>query len=128
MKPEARDYLDKARRCLQNARTIASAEVYDVAAREAYLAAFHAAEAYIFEQTGRAAKTHRGVRNQFGRLARDEPRIPRELVAILREGYELKTTSDYGIGYAAQTISAADANSAIDTAKRFVDSIAALLD
>jgi uncharacterized protein (UPF0332 family) len=127
MKPEAADYIEKARRCLQKARTIAAAGVPDVAAREAYLAAFHAAEAVIFEETGRAAKTHRGVRNQFSRLARDEPRIAREFVAFLREGYELKTTADYGIGYADQTISATDANSAINTAARFVDCIAALL-
>jgi uncharacterized protein (UPF0332 family) len=48
-----------------------------IAAREAYLAVFHAAEAYIFEQTGKAAKTHRGVRSEFARLAKAEPRIGR---------------------------------------------------
>lgn len=127
MKPEAADYLEKARHCLRNARKIAEAEIPDVAAREAYLAAFHAAEAYIFEHTGRAAKTHRGVRNQFGRLALQEPRIAREFPAFLRVGYELKAAADYGIGATAHTISEAEANSAIDMAARFIGCIEALL-
>lgn len=127
MKPEAADYLEKARRVLRDAKTIAEAEIPDVAAREAYLAAFHAAEAYIFECTGRAAKTHRGVRNQFGRLALQEPRIAREFPAFLHIGYELKVTDDYGIGAAAQTISGAEANSAIAAAGRFIACISALL-
>jgi predicted nucleotidyltransferase len=65
----------KARHCLAGARRIAAAEVPDVVAREAHLAAHHAAEAYIFEQTGRAAKTDRGARSQLNRLAQREPRI-----------------------------------------------------
>ena len=39
---------------------------------EAYLAVFHGAEAYIFEHTGKVAKTHRGVRSEFTRP--DRPR------------------------------------------------------
>jgi hypothetical protein len=38
-----------------------------IAALEAYLAVFHAAEANIFEHTGKVAKTHRGVRSEFTR-------------------------------------------------------------
>jgi hypothetical protein len=60
MKSEAADYLGKANHCLAGARRIATAEVPDVAAREAYLAVFHAAEAYIFEQTGKAVKSIAG--------------------------------------------------------------------
>ncbi|HJU16296.1 MAG TPA: HEPN domain-containing protein [Stellaceae bacterium] len=127
MKPETADYLEKARRCLQNAIKISEAEVFDVAAREAYLAAYHAAEAYIFGQTGKAAKTHHGVRSRFSRLARQEPRIAEEFSAFLRIGYDLKVTADYSIGSAAQTISEADASSAIDTATRFIECITALL-
>jgi uncharacterized protein (UPF0332 family) len=55
VKPETADYLDKAQHCLAGAKTIAAAGLPDVAAREAYLAAYHAAEAYIFECTGKAA-------------------------------------------------------------------------
>ena len=70
MKAETADYLVKARATLADAEQIAALPLPHVAAREAYYAAYHAAEAYIFEQTGKAATTHRGVRSEFGRLAR----------------------------------------------------------
>ena len=56
MRSEAADHLGKAHHYLAGARRIAAAEVPDVAAREAYLAVYHAAEAYIFEQTGKAGR------------------------------------------------------------------------
>jgi uncharacterized protein (UPF0332 family) len=70
VKPEGADYLEKARHCLLGAKTIAAAGISDVAAREAYFAAFHAAEGYVFECTDKAVKTHRGVRSLFNRLGR----------------------------------------------------------
>jgi uncharacterized protein (UPF0332 family) len=70
MKAEAADYLTKARATLADARRIAAVLLPHVAAREAYLAVFHAAQAYIFERTGKVAKTHRGVRSEFTRLSR----------------------------------------------------------
>jgi len=127
VKPETENYLDKARHCLNGAKTVAGGGLPDIAAREAYLAAFHAAEAYIFEHTDKAAKTHRGVRSQFSRLAQREPAIAREFLTFLAEGFEFKTIADYGIGPAIDTISTEDAVSAIDTAGRLIDIIAELL-
>ena len=127
MRIEAADYLSKARQCLVEARGIAAAGFPGVAAREAYLAAFHAAEAYIFKHTGKAAKTHRGVRTQFTRLAQREPRIEAELPAFLRESYEFKAVADYAVGPAIDTVSAAEAASAIATAEQFVARIAEVL-
>ena len=66
MREEATLYLERARWHLANARTIAAVGIPEVAAREAYYAAFHAAEAYIFELTGKIAKTHKGVHGEFG--------------------------------------------------------------
>lgn len=68
MKPETAELFAKAKECLNDAnrfRGISSR----IAGREAYLAAFHAAQALIYERTSRIAKTHRGVRIQFSRLA-----------------------------------------------------------
>jgi uncharacterized protein (UPF0332 family) len=62
VKPETADCLAKARQCLHGAKQIMTLPLPQVAAREAYLAAYHAAEGYIFEQTGRTVKTHRGLR------------------------------------------------------------------
>jgi PIN domain nuclease of toxin-antitoxin system len=64
MKAETADYLVKARSTLPDAQKIAALPLPHVAAREAYLAAFHAAEAYIFEQSGKVAKRRRGVRSK----------------------------------------------------------------
>lgn len=72
-------------------------EMADEAGRTAYLAAFHAAHAIIFERTGRTPKTHRGVRTQFGALARAEASIDISLRQFLTDGYDLKTIADYEI-------------------------------
>ena len=68
MKPETGKFLDKARGDLADAKKIVAIELANVAARSAYYAAFHAAEAFIFERTGKVAKTHSGVRSEFARL------------------------------------------------------------
>jgi uncharacterized protein (UPF0332 family) len=127
VKPEAADYLDKARHCLVGAGTIAEAGLPDVAAREAYLAAYHAAEAYIFERTDKAAKTHRGLGRQFNRLAQRESGIESDFLTFLAKGFEFKTIADYGIGPAIDAVSPDDAASAIETVGRFVNAIAELL-
>lgn len=127
MKSETGNHLRKARQFLADARSIAGISLHHIAAREAYLAAFHAAEAYIFERTGIAVKTHRGLRVMFSRLAKSEPRIAQEYVAFLARGYELKSIVDYDSSRTSPPISAERANSAIDTAGRFVDAIDNLL-
>jgi uncharacterized protein (UPF0332 family) len=35
------------------------------AGRNAYLAGFHAAQAFLFDSTGKAFKSHRGVQREF---------------------------------------------------------------
>ncbi len=97
MTPEAARYLAKAHQALGEARQIAAIQLAPVAARCAYYTAFHAAEALIFERTGRVGKTHSGVRSEFARLARDEPRIAPDARAFLARAYEFKEVSDYGL-------------------------------
>ena len=104
MKPETADCLTKARECLDGATQIAGCRCPQVAAREAHLATFHAAEAYIFEQIGRTVKTHRGLRTTLSRLARNEPRITQEYLTFLARAYELKSIADYSVGPAARPI------------------------
>jgi uncharacterized protein (UPF0332 family) len=123
--PEAARFLDKARQCL------ADAELYlplapRISGREAYLAAFHAAAALLYERTGTITRTHRGLRAQFARIARDEPRIDQSLSEFLGRAYELKSLADYGTG-AEASISVATASAAVATATRFVDCIGNLI-
>jgi uncharacterized protein (UPF0332 family) len=96
----------------------------DEAGRTAYLAAFHAAQALIFERTKRTPKTHRGVRTQFSTLVREETSIDISLRRFLTDGYDLKTVADYEVGPEA-VVSIDDAKAAIETSGRFVAGIAA---
>ena len=125
MTPEAAQFLEKSRDDLNDARKIASIGLAHVAARSAYYAAFHAAEALIIERTGKVAKTHSGVRTEFARLLKDTS-TDRELMVFLAQAYELKSLADYGTGSEA-AISSTTADAAIQTAARFVDYVATLL-
>lgn len=127
MKAETADYLAKARSTLADAEKIAAMALPHIAAREAYLAVFHAAEAYIFEQTGKVAKTHRGVRSEFARLARAEPRIGRDLVTFIGTAYQFKARADYAVGSTATPITSAEATAAIATTARFIDTVTQVL-
>jgi uncharacterized protein (UPF0332 family) len=124
--PEAQAHFDKARQCLTRARIILVAGVGEDAGRNAYLAAFHAAQALIAERTGKDAKTHRGVHTQFARMTRNEPRLGRELRQFLAHAYDIKSIADYGVG-ADTDVPLDRAGAAIDTAEEFVNQVAALL-
>ena len=93
MTPEAARYLDKARQCLADA-VLYQPLVPRIAGREAYLAAFHAAEALIYERTGKISKTHRGLRAQFACITRGDSRVDRVLSEFLGQAYELKSLAD----------------------------------
>jgi len=124
--PEAKDYLDKARDDLDDARKIAGIPLAKVAARSAYYAAFHAAEAFIIERSGKVAKTHSGVRTEFARLLKDTPGAERALLTFLAQAYKYKEIVDYGVGYGV-VVTDAEANDAIDAAARFIERVTALL-
>ena len=70
MTPEAARFLQNADKHLERGHTMLGVQLHDDAARAAYLAAFHAAQAVIFERTGRVVKTHRGVQSEFLRLTK----------------------------------------------------------
>jgi uncharacterized protein (UPF0332 family) len=126
VKPETADYLDRAREDLSDAHQIAGINLAKVAARSAYYAAFHAAEALIFEKTGHAVKTHRGVRIEFARLTKDDPGMPESMAGFLAQAYQYKEISDYGTG-TVETVTLADATAVIASAAEFVRWIEAAL-
>jgi uncharacterized protein (UPF0332 family) len=125
VKPEAADYLRKARVDLDEADKIAAIGLANVAGRSAYYAAFHTAEALIMERTGKVAVSHKGVRVEFARLAKDDPAL-REFTAFLARAYDLKTLADYSVSPQVQ-VSTADAQEAIATAARFLACVTDLL-
>jgi uncharacterized protein (UPF0332 family) len=73
------------------------------------------------------AKTHRGVRSEFSRLAKGEPRIGRDLITFLAAAYQFKTRADYAVGSSAAPITPTEATAAIATTTRFIDTITQVL-
>lgn len=126
MKPETLRFLAKARRCLNHATIILTVELGDDAGRAAYLAGFHAAQALIWERTGREAATHRGVRTEFARLTRDDPTFDPAFRPFLARMYDLKTVADYATEPDA-TISVEEAAEAAQLAEAFVALIERIL-
>lgn len=99
MTPESAAFLQKAREFLSKAQELSEAHHWpDEAGRTAYLAAFHAAQAFIFETHSRVFKTHTGVHAEFARLVKDDPRVDDELRAFLGLAYEFKAIADYETG------------------------------
>jgi uncharacterized protein (UPF0332 family) len=127
LKPETEDFLERAREDLADARKIAAIPLPKIAARCAYFVAFHAAEAFIYELTGKIVKTHSGVRSEFSRLRKDFPGAEEWLSKFLAEAYVYKEISDYPSGKRVAA-SGAETDEAIETAARFVDRIAELLE
>jgi uncharacterized protein (UPF0332 family) len=125
VKPESEDYLDQAREDLDDAKKVIGIPLPKIAARCAYYAAFHAAEAFIYERTDRVAKTHSGVRSEFSRVLSETPGKEEFLTTFLARAYEFKEISDYGKGKRSVTV--ADARDAINAAVRFVDRVVAML-
>ncbi|PPQ36468.1 hypothetical protein [Rhodopila globiformis] len=68
MKPETASYLDKAHTLLAEAEAILGIHLHEAAGRTV----FHAAQALIFEKTGRTPKTHSGGHRNRKTLCRPD--------------------------------------------------------
>lgn len=126
MTPEAQRSLEKAGNCLTIARAELAINLGSEAGRNAYLAAFHAARAFIFERTGKVVKRHESVHREFHRLAKDEPAIDKSFLPFLSQGYNMKAIADYDTP-PGSFVSFEEAAAAIETASRFVDCIRRVL-
>lgn len=126
MTPAAAAFLVQAHRLIDRAERMLVADLNEDAARTAYLACFHVAQAYIFERTDRVAKTHHGVQTEFFRLTREDRRSHVDLRRFLSQAYEFKSIADYHTGEEAIT-SAGDARDAVATATSFVSHFEALV-
>ncbi len=126
MTPETVGYLGKAREFLAKAQDMLADDWPDEAARAAYLAGFHAAQALILVRTGKVTKSHSGLRSTFARLTKDEPRIDRRFTRFLARAYAFKEIADYGVGPQA-VVTAAEAQEMLDTAAQLIDRLAQIL-
>jgi uncharacterized protein (UPF0332 family) len=124
--PEEHRFVEKAQRLLANADVMLGAGLSEDAARAAYLAGFHAAQAVIFRHTGKASKTHHGVQREFLRLTKDAPGLDPDVRAFLSRAYNLKAIADYETG-PNSTISIERARDAVSKGKVFVAALVGLL-
>ena len=127
MKPESAAFLKKSREFLAKAQAMLVGLFPDEAGRAAYLAGLYAARAFIFETTGEITKRHKRAWTEFARLTKDDPRFDRELRAFLGRTYNLKKLADYETGPDSE-VSSDRATEAINTAHRFVDVVAGVLE
>ena len=123
--PGSRRFIKKAREDLAEARLIATLPLAKAAARSAYYATFHAAEALITERTGKIAKTHSGVRSEFSRLLKASG-LALDLLPTLAAGYRFEEISDYGLA-PTDNVTPEDATEMIGAAARFIDVVETLL-
>jgi uncharacterized protein (UPF0332 family) len=123
--PEASRFLAKARKLLEHAATMLSVSLNEDAGRTAYLAGYHAAQAFIFDTTQKVFKSHKGVQTEFLRLTKDDPRFAADQRVFLSQTYNLKAIADYETGPGSE-ISAERAARAVDAGKQFVELIANL--
>jgi uncharacterized protein (UPF0332 family) len=119
------DYIAFAERKLADAERIFAIGLYEVAAREAYLAAMNAARGLILLETGKTTKSHKGVRSQLWKLIHDGIPFDRRLAKFLVAGFEIKVTTDYvNVG---EMTSDATAD-ALSTARSFLNAAKALIE
>jgi uncharacterized protein (UPF0332 family) len=121
--PEAARYLEKAEKCISDAKISLGVGLNNDAGRGAYLAAFHAAQAFIFERTGKVAKTHRGVHVEFARLSPIGLALGDNLRTFLQRAYNLKAVADYETGPDSE-LSPERAAAAIEDARTFLTTVA----
>jgi uncharacterized protein (UPF0332 family) len=126
VKEQTGAFLDKSRELLDEANAILSINLHEAAARAAYMPGFHAAQAFIFESSGRIYKTHSGVQGEFARLVKDDARVDDQIRAFLGRSYNLKSIADYQTGPGSH-ISAESAREAINAARRFIECVAGLV-
>ena len=126
VKPETALFLEKSHELLERADTMMGVGLTDDAGRAAYLAGLHAAQAFIFETTGRVFKKHSGVQREFSRQVKDDPRVDTSLRTFLFRTYQLKAIADYLTGPGSH-VSAETARDAIRTARQLVECVAGLL-
>jgi uncharacterized protein (UPF0332 family) len=117
--PETGYFLEKADKLLAEAESVLSINLNDAAGRTAYLAGFHAAQAFICERTGKSVKTHKGVHGELYRLTKDDPDLDPDLRNFLSLTYNLKAIADYEIEPGTE-VSAERATLAIEGARRFL--------
>jgi uncharacterized protein (UPF0332 family) len=93
----ARDEIDRARVCLEEAKTLRAAGFSYGAASRSYYAVFHAARALLFS-VGIETKTHRAVASLFGEHFVKTGKISTEMGRLVSRMQRDREDADYETG------------------------------
>ena len=118
MNTEAERLFAFAQKKLTAAEKVLTIDIYEVAGREAYLAALAAARAIIVNSGKKSSKTHDGARTVFAALIREGLAFDNQLAKFLADGFEIKSSADYADG---APVERQDAEDAIHTAHKFLE-------
>ncbi len=119
MNPIANRLMMKAQKLLANATKALEVGLNEDAGRNAYLAGYHAARAFLYETEGKLFKTHNGLQAEFSRVVRDDPRFLPEARVFLSQAFNLKKIADYEEGADAE-ITPERAAAAIEKGAKFI--------
>ncbi len=114
-------------RKLQHAQRMIELDLPEDAARTAYIACFHLAQAVVFERSGKIAKTHKGVHAAFYLQTGENAEVDQDLRSFLGRSYRYKYAADYAVGIEEET-TLDTAVRAVDMALRFFAHFAKLLE
>jgi uncharacterized protein (UPF0332 family) len=122
VKPESTRHLDKVRQALEQACSVAGIERAEAAGRAAYLAAFQAAQALIFERSRQDAQSASWRSCSILQASKDIQELGADPSRFLSRAYDFQAVADYEIGPDA-TVPPAEATAATEAAEYFVDPI-----
>jgi uncharacterized protein (UPF0332 family) len=118
MSPECTDYFGIADTILDRAERAFLAEIYETAARDAYISVLNAARAVIFEKCEIAVKTHTGARTKLFELIHSGLPFDYDVANFMNDGFNTKQGVDYGDG--PWFVDRATAQSYIERARAFI--------
>ncbi len=95
---EILEYIEKAERFLNTAKTAFSLSDYDSCVSRIYYAMFFIAEAVLLTKN-LTPSSHKGVLSLFGENFIKNGVFSREIGKILTEAYDKRIVGDYGIGF-----------------------------
>jgi len=123
MKKATAKLFEKAERSIQSAERELKAGDVDTSVSRAYYAMFYVAEALLFEK-GLAFKKHSAVHAAFGEHFAKTGELDTKYHHWLREAFEKRITSDYGIESSVTTGDAAamiqQSNEFLETARQYL--------
>lgn len=122
MSPRSREFFDRARARLEDARTTLEHGLHEIAVGAAYYAMLYAARAALSERDLHA-KTHSGTWSLVRQTLVADGSLPSELVAEAERLARVREGADYD----AVVVDRQQAEQAVESAARFVAALADLL-